>query len=178
MLNYLAIYHLKWYWYYFCVGLIVQAVISNKLLQDGDIGTNPGPAYHIERVVQGSFHQGNRELFGETAGIQCACNFLYALCWIQIKQIFHWGKSDLDHILAEGDCLYKSLGTLDMLSAGQLPGFLKMFNHNIPVRYVRLETQLATLTLGDSFLRDVFRENVNNTSTTLSLLLWKVLQLW
>ena len=127
--------------------------------------------------MQGSFHQGNRELFGETAGIQCACNFLYALCWIQIKQIFHWGKSDLDHILAEGDCLYKSLGTLDMLSAGQVPGFLKMFNHNIPVRYVRLETQLATLTLGDSFLRDVFRENVNNTSTTLSLLLWKVLQL-
>ena len=104
----------------FCVGLIVQAVISDKLLQDGDIDTKPGPTYNIERVVQGSFHQGNRELFGETAGIQCACNSLYALCWVQIKQIFHWGKSDLDHILVEGDCLYKSLGTLVMLSADQL----------------------------------------------------------
>ena len=41
----------------FCVGLIVQAVIYNKLLQDGDIETNPGPTYNIERVVQGSFHQ-------------------------------------------------------------------------------------------------------------------------
>ena len=87
----------------FYVGLIVQAVIFDKLLQDGGIETNPGPTYSTERVVQGSFHQGNREFFGETAGIQCACNSLYALCWVQIKQIFHWGKSDLDHILVEGD---------------------------------------------------------------------------
>ena len=125
----------------FCVGLIVQDVISDKILQDGDIENNPGPTYNIERVEQGSFHQGNRkELFGESAGIQCACNSLYALCWVQIKQIFHWGKSDLDHILVEDDCLYKSLGTLDMFSANQLPGFVKMFSHNNPVRYVRLET--------------------------------------
>ena len=39
------------------------------------------------------------------------------------------------------------------------------------VQYVRLETQLATLTFGDSLLRDVLRENVNNATTTLSLLL-------
>ena len=72
----------------FCVGLIVQAIISRKLLQDGDIKTNPGPTYNIERVVQGSFHQGNRNFF-EIAGIQCACKSLYALCWVEIKQIFH-----------------------------------------------------------------------------------------
>ena len=148
-----------------CVGPIVQAVISDKFLQDGDIETSPEPNYNIERVVQGTFHQGNRELFGGTAGIQCAFN---SLCWVQINQIFHWSKSDLDHILVEGDCLYKSLGTLGLLPANQLPGFAKMFSHNIPVRYV--EQQLATLTFGDSFLRDVFRENANNTSTTLFLL--------
>ena len=45
-----------------------------------------------------------------------------------------------------------------------------MFNYNIPAQYVRLETQLATLTFGDSFLRDVCRKNANNASTTLSLL--------
>ena len=95
-------------------------------------------------------------MFGETAGIQSACNSLYALCWVQIKQIFHWIKSDLDHILVEGDCLQKILGTLGMLSADQLPEFVKMFSHNNPVRYVRLETQLATLTFGDSSLRDIF----------------------
>ena len=89
----------------FCVGFIVRAVISDKLLQDGGIETNPGPTYNIESVVQVSFHQGNRELFDETAGIECACNSFYALCWVQMKQIFHWGKSDLDHILVEWDCL-------------------------------------------------------------------------
>ena len=53
----------------FCVRLIVQAVISDKLLQDGDIETNPRPTNNTERVVQGRFPQGNRESFGETAGI-------------------------------------------------------------------------------------------------------------
>ena len=57
-----------------------------------------------------------------------------------------------------------------MLLANQLPGFVRMFSHNIPVQYVRLETQLATPTFGDSFLRDVFKENANNASTSLSLL--------
>ena len=33
-----------------------------------------------------------------------------------------------------------------------------------------LGLKLATLTFGDDFLRDVFRENANNASTTLSLL--------
>ena len=83
----------------FCVALIVHTVISDKLLQDGDIETNPGPTYNIERVVQGLFDQGNGELFSETAGIYCACTSLHALCWVQIKQIFHWDGSDLDHIL-------------------------------------------------------------------------------
>ena len=106
--------------------------------------------------MQGSFHQGNGELFGETAGIQCACNSLYALCWVQIKQIFHWSKSDLNHILVEGDCLYKSLGTLDMGSANQLPGLVKISTHNIPVRYVRLETQFASLIFGDFFFKRYF----------------------
>ena len=36
-----------------CVGPIVQAVISDKLLQEWDFETNPRPTYNIERVVQG-----------------------------------------------------------------------------------------------------------------------------
>ena len=78
--------------------------------------------------MHGSFHQGNSQLFVETAGIQWACNTLYALRWTQIKQIFHWVRRDLDHILVEGDNLYKSLHTSDMLSVDQLPAFVKMFN--------------------------------------------------
>lgn len=35
---------------------------------------NPGPDYNIEKIVHGSFHQGNRKLFGDTEGIQSECN--------------------------------------------------------------------------------------------------------
>ena len=105
--------------------------------------------------MHGSFHQENSQLFGEIAGIQCACTALYALCWTQIKQIFHWVKRDLNHILVEGDNLYKSLHTSAMLSIDQLPVFVKMYSHDIPVQYLRLETQLATHINGDLFLRDL-----------------------
>ena len=81
---------------------------------------------------------------------------MYALCWVQLKQICHWDRSNLDHILVYGDCLYISLGILDMLSAHELPGFLKLFIHNIPVWYVRSETQFVTLTFGDSFFKRCF----------------------
>ena len=53
----------------FCIGIIGQAVISDKLLQDGDNETNSGSTYSIERLVKGSFHRGNKELFGKTVDI-------------------------------------------------------------------------------------------------------------
>ena len=71
--------------------------------------------------MHGSFHQRKSQLFGETPGIHCACNALYALCWTQIKQIFNWVRRDLGHILVEGDNSHKSLHTPDMVSIDQLP---------------------------------------------------------
>ena len=45
-----------------------------RWLEDGDIESNPGPrSFKIAKFVQGSFHQGHVK-FGETVGIQCACN--------------------------------------------------------------------------------------------------------
>ena len=53
-----------------CLRLLIQAVISGMLLKGGDIEINPGPTYILEKtVLHGSFHQGNGQLFGETAGI-------------------------------------------------------------------------------------------------------------
>ena len=43
------------------------------LLLGGDIKTNPGPTYAVDKAVLGTFHQGDQR-FGETAGVQCACN--------------------------------------------------------------------------------------------------------
>ena len=80
------------------------------LLLGGDIETNPGPTYAVDKVVLGTFHQGDQR-FGETVGVQCACNSLYALWWSEIRQVSIWKPGDFDHILFEGDILYKSLNT-------------------------------------------------------------------
>ena len=71
---------------------------------DGDIESNPGPTCAIEKAVHGSYHRGDQP-FGNTEGVQCACNSLYALCWSQIKIVNSWNTTDLDHILTERDKL-------------------------------------------------------------------------
>ena len=63
------------------------------LLLSGDIESNPGPApisNKIRKVVLGSFHQGHPK-FGDTSGIQCSCNALYAVCFSVIKK-FQYGS--------------------------------------------------------------------------------------
>ena len=57
-----------------------------RLIIDLDIESNPGPTYVIEKAIHGSYHQGDQR-FGNTAGVQYACNSLYALCWSQIKKL-------------------------------------------------------------------------------------------
>ena len=65
---------------------------SISLLQlSGDVESNPGSTYSIEKVIQGSFHQGNPR-FGRTASVQCICNCLFALCWSQVKTVSRWNK--------------------------------------------------------------------------------------
>ena len=64
----------------FCVGLKVQTVISDKILQDGDIETNPAQIFNIEREEQDSFHQENGGLFGETKDIFSVHAILSMLC--------------------------------------------------------------------------------------------------
>ena len=60
------------------------------------------------KVVQGSFNQGNA-MFGETAGIQCACMALFAISYSTLKEVNRWDQFDLDIILINGDALYKTL---------------------------------------------------------------------
>ena len=64
----------------------------------------------------------------------------------------------------------------DMLSVDQLPAFLKMYNLDIPVKYLRLQTQLATLLKGDSFLGIFSQQEVIKVSLYVYYL-WKDLQL-
>ena len=45
------------------------------LLLVGTQKSNPGPTYVVDKVILGTFHHGDQR-FGETAGVQCACNSL------------------------------------------------------------------------------------------------------
>ena len=59
-------------------------------------------SFLIKDCVLGSFHQGDKR-FGETAGTQCACMALTALCWPVIRKVSIWRVSDVDCILESGD---------------------------------------------------------------------------
>ena len=74
----------------------------------------------IQKAVLGSFHQGH-EKFGDTAGIQCACNALFAICFSVIKKVTIWKIWDLDYILEQGDALFKKVNISRALSIDELP---------------------------------------------------------
>ena len=63
-----------------CISVLLALGLRsfNTVIIDGDVESNPGPTYVIEKAICGSYHQGDRR-FGDTAGVQCACNSLYAL---------------------------------------------------------------------------------------------------
>ena len=137
----------------------------NTLIIDGDIESNPGPTYVIEKAICGSYHQGDRR-FDDTTGVQCACNSLYTLCRSQIRKVGFWDRLDSDHILIEGDNSYKTLNTFDMLSVDDLPCFVRVYDENRQIEFLQLETKLASLTYGGPFLRNI----VSNTENVLFLL--------
>ena len=53
-----------------------------------------------------------------------------------------------------------------MLSVDDLPCFAKVFNENVQIELLQLETKLESLTYGDPFLRNI----VSNTKNVLILL--------
>ena len=85
-----------------CVSVYIN---YEKLLQDGDVESNPGP-FDALKIIFGSFNQGNIDKFGETAGTRCTCNTLLAICWSSIKRVSIWKTWDLDNILDLGDETY------------------------------------------------------------------------
>lgn len=136
---------------------LLLSLVQLMMVICGDVESNPGPTFSLRRAVTGTFHQGDLR-FGETAGIQCACNALYSLCWSQIKSISKWKEVDLDYILTEGDKLYKSLNTVNLLSVDELPRSLVIYDTPINVTYTSLHTEFATSIEGDQFLQSIVHE--------------------
>ena len=77
-------------------------------------------------------------------------------------------KSHLNHILTEGDLLYKSMNVVDMLTADDLPRSIVMCNIEFPVDFLELNTEIAHLRNGEPFLR----RSVPNTSDEFMFLLF------
>ena len=69
---------------------INMALLKLSLLQiHGDVESNPGPTYKIQKTVSASFHQAHMK-FGNSAGTQCSCNALFAICFSIIKKVSIW----------------------------------------------------------------------------------------
>ena len=67
-------------------------------------------------------------MFGNTAGMQCACNALFAICWGRIKSASYWKPCDLDYILIKGDELFKKINLMRYLGPEDLPDNLNVEN--------------------------------------------------
>ena len=104
---------------------INMAFLKSLLLLAGDIESNHGPDYRIQKSVLATFHQGHPK-FGDTSGIQCSCIALYAICFSIIKKVSVWKTWDLDYILENGDATFKCLNIPRPLFMNELP-------HNIVV---------------------------------------------
>ena len=105
------------------------------LMMDGDIESNPGPgpsSYTIQKSVLGSFHQAHVK-FGDTAGIQCSCNAMYAMCFSLIKKVSVWKSWDLDYILDHGDVVFKMVDISRSLFMSELPDCIAIENNNVNI---------------------------------------------
>ena len=111
-----------------------------KLLIDGDVESNPGPA---DKSVIGTFNQADTK-FGVTAGVQCMCNALFSLCWANIKKVSIWKTFDLDNVLNRGDQLYKTFNITEFLSIPDLPNEFVIEEHTFQVNLIYNETGLLS----------------------------------
>ena len=93
----------------------------------------------IEKVVKGSFHQGDISVFSENSvGCQCVSNCVIAGLYSSIVSVSQWTTDSLDNILWCGDKLYKSISkTTDLLQVNDIgPKIIAFQNtHNFHIEH-------------------------------------------
>jgi hypothetical protein len=103
-----------------------------------DIETNPGPIFHVDpsKTVCAPYSQGNRVIFGETAGQQCLAMCLCALIYNKRQGIS--SSQDLIQIMNIGNELYSNLSHLarqSFLMFTELPSYLTVFETDYLLTY-------------------------------------------
>ena len=66
-------------------------------------------------------------------------------CWSTVKAITRWDSDDLDRILQNGDCLFKSLSLFRLLGVEDLPAEINIYGQ--VARIELLENKIGELTL-------------------------------
>ena len=123
------------------VAFLIVVILYLNMNLAGDIESNPGPCpYKLQKSIQGTFHQAHPK-FGETSGIQCACNSLFAICWSSIKRVSIWKPWDLDYVLEHGDALFKDNNILRPLSVEELPETVLINGHVLKVEILSVITK-------------------------------------
>ena len=143
--------------FYFIV-IVCLSVYTNyqQILQDGDVESNPGPSPAL-KIIFGSFNQGDIFRFGETAGSQCGCNSLLAICWASVKRVSVWKTWDLDNVLESGDKLYKNIGIHRSLSLDDLPHKVELYGHQIQVLKLKNEYGILSRENNTDFIQESMR---------------------
>ena len=95
-------------------------------------------------VVQATHHQVDIRC-GATPGIQCSCISLMSICWRIFKTIARLDSDDLDRILQNGDCLYKSLSIFRLLGVEHLPVELNICGQVVRIELLENKTGETTL---------------------------------
>ena len=94
-----------------------------------------GDQYIIVNTIQGSFHQGNVEKFGEMSGRQCTCKTLFTIAYLSFKSLGIWNNCDLDVILMNENQSYKSLDRTDYVSVTDFPETFQVESIQVNAEY-------------------------------------------
>ena len=142
-----------------------EAHLKWKLLSlSNDMEMNPGP--EMERVVSGSFYQGN-EKFGNLAGRQCCAISLYGLAFSTIKGVKHWTRDTLDSVIEHGTSLYDKIGKYEFLAIEDLPSVAEIFDEPINVEFKLNSHGILSREKGNmDILKAMIRRNVEVTGNT------------
>uniref|UniRef100_A0A7M5XKG6 Uncharacterized protein n=1 Tax=Clytia hemisphaerica TaxID=252671 RepID=A0A7M5XKG6_9CNID len=79
------------------------------------------------------------EIFGHTAGKQCAAITVFSVCWTNIRKINVWKDYDLDYILHKGDKVFKDTGINRPLYINKLPAQIMIENCRFDITICRTE---------------------------------------
>lgn len=58
--------------------------------------------------------------------------------------------------------MYKSLNRIDLVSVDELPRLVQLYGFSAPIIFSRLETKMATLAVGDPFIRSILGGSSND----------------